>query len=159
LRAAPLHPLVASKDWMTRDGYESRDIDFIKDGILTSFALSLYGANKTGKPRAGNSSHWSFEIPAGDKPLAEIIKGVDRGILLNRFSGASPGPSGDVSGIAKNSFLIENGQVTDALSETMLSFNLVDILQNIPAISAERNADGMTVMPWCCFDGITISGK
>jgi len=127
--------------------------------VLSSFALSLYGSRKTGHPRAGNTAFGSIEVEAGDTPLAEMIKGIDRGILLNRFSGASPGPSGDVSGVAKNSFLIENGVVTDAISETMVSFNIVDILGNIPAISKERCENGMSVLPWCCFDGITISGK
>jgi len=41
----------------------------------------------------------------------------------------------------------------------MVSFNIVDALMNIPAISTERCENGMTILPWCCFDGITISGK
>lgn len=134
-------------------------MNFIKEGILTSFALSQYGANKTGKPRASNTAFWTLEVAAGDIPLEDIIKGVNRGILLNRFSGASPGPSGDISGVAKNSFFIENGKVTDALKETMLSFNILDVLSNIPAISVERCKNGIDVLPWCCLDGITISGK
>jgi len=158
-RASPLHPSVVAGERFTTDGFESRDTDFIREGVLTSFALSLYGANKTGKPRAGNTAFGNIEVAAGDTPLAQMIKGIDRGILLNRFSGAAPSPSGDVSGVAKNSFLIENGKVTDALKETMVSFNIVDILMNIPAISRERCENGATVLPWCCFDGITISGK
>jgi len=158
-RTSPLHPSAVAGERFTSDGFESRDTDFIRDGVLASFALSLYGANKTGKPRAGNTAFWNIEVAAGDTPLEEMIKSVDRGILLNRFSGASPGPGGDVSGVAKNSFLIENGKVTDALKETMVSFNIVDILMNIPAISRERCENGVTILPWCCFDGITISGK
>jgi PmbA protein len=158
-RASPLHPSVVSSERFTMDGFESRDMDFIANGVLKSFALSLYGANKTGKPRAGNTAFGNIEVAAGDTPLAEMIKSIDRGILMNRFSGGSPGPSGDISGVAKNSFLIENGKVTDALKETMVSFNLVDALMNIPAISKERCENGVTVLPWCCFDGITISGK
>jgi len=156
-RASPLHPSVVSGERFTLDGFESRDTDFISNGVLTSFALSLYGANKTGKPRAGNTAFGNIEVAAGDTPLADMIKSIDRGILLNRFSGGSPGPSGDISGVAKNSFLIENGKVTDALKETMVSFNIVDVLMNIPAISRERCENGVTVLPWCCFDGITIS--
>jgi len=143
----------------TSDGFLSQNVDYIKDGVLTSFALDLYGANKTGKPRAANTASYNLEVAAGDTLLADMIKGIDKGILLNRFSGASPGPSGDVSGVAKNSFMIENGQITDAISETMLSFNVADILMNIPAISKERCANGMTLLPWCCFDGVTVSGK
>jgi len=159
MRAVPNHPDIISAERYTDDGYESKDFDFIKDGVLKSFALSLYAANKTGKPRAENTAFYNIEVGAGDTSLADMIKSIDKGILVNRFSGASPGPSGDISGVAKNSFLIENGKITDALSETMISFNIVDILQNIPAISKERCKNGSSILPWCCFDGITISGK
>ena len=158
-RTSPYHPDIIAGERFTADGYESQDMDIIRDGVLTSFTLSLYGSRKTGKPRAKNLALSSIEVAPGDIPLAEMIKSVDRGILLNRFSGASPGPSGDVSGVAKNSFMIENGQVTDALSETMVSFNIADLIQNIPMISTERSTDGISVLPWCCFDGVTISGK
>ena len=159
LRLVPLHPDVVGGERFTADGYESQNADLIKNGILESFALSLYGARKTGNKRTKNTAFDNLEVAAGDIPLAEMIKSIDKGILLNRFSGASPGPSGDVSGVAKNSFLIENGKVTDAISETMVSFNIIDILKNIPAISVECIKDGTRILPWCCFDGITISGK
>ncbi|MDR0448319.1 MAG: hypothetical protein LBH07_06595 [Treponema sp.] len=159
IRTAPLHLDIVAGERVTNDGYESQDTDIIRDGVLKSFNLSLYGARKTGKPRALNTAFWTLDVAAGDTPLEEMIKSVDRGILLNRFSGASPGPSGDVSGVAKNSFLIENGTVNGALKETMVSFNIVDVIANITAISRERCCEGMTILPWCCFDGITISGK
>jgi len=157
--ASPLNPSIIGAERFSTDGFESQNFDFIRDGVLKSFALSLYGANKTGKPRALNTAFGNVEVAAGNTPLADMIKGVDKGILLGRFSGAAPGPSGDISGVAKNSFLIENGQVTDALGETMLSFNILDALMNISAISKERCMDGYSILPWCCFDGITISGK
>ena len=157
MRLNPFRDDIVAGERYTSDGFLSEATDIIRDGVLKSFALSLYGANKTGKPRATASS--GLEVAAGDVPLDEMIKSIDRGILINRFSGASPGPSGDVSGIAKNSFLIENGKITDALAETMLSFNIMDILQKIPAISKERCAIGGSLLPWCLFDGVTISGK
>jgi PmbA protein len=157
-RAAPLNSQMVAAAPFTADGFLVGDVDFIKDGVLKSFALSLYGANKVKKPRADTHFH-NIEVAAGDTPLAEILKGVERGILLNRFSGGSPGASGDISGVAKNSFLIENGKITDALQETMISFNILDAIKNITAISTERISNGLTVLPWCCFDGITVSGK
>ena len=158
LSTVPLHPSIVAGECFTSDGFLSRDVEYIKDGVLKSFDLSLYGANKTGKPRSGNTS-WAIEVAAGDANLAEMIKGVDKGILLNRFSGGSPGASGDISGVAKNSFLIENGQITDAVQETMISFNILDVLKEIPAISKERVMNGSSILPWCCFDGVTVSGK
>jgi PmbA protein len=158
-RTSPYHPSVVAGERFTGDGYESFDMDLIRDGILTSFALSLYGARKTNNARAKNLALSNIDVAPGDIALSDMIKSIDRGILLNRFSGGSPGPSGDVSGVAKNSFMIENGKITDALSETMVSFNIVDLVQNIPMISRERSMDGISMLPWCCFDGVTISGK
>ncbi|MCL2412347.1 MAG: metallopeptidase TldD-related protein [Treponema sp.] len=152
----PFNPAIIAGERFTADGYESKDMDFIRDGILKSFALSLYGSRKTGKPRALTLSQ-NIEVAAGNTPLAEMIKGIDKGILLNRFSGASPGISGDVSGVAKNSFLIENGAITGALKETMVSFNILDVLKKID-ISKERSFSGYSILPWCCFEGVTISG-
>jgi len=159
LRTVPLDPLVVSGERFTSDGFESRDMDIIREGVLKNFALTLYGSRKTGKPRALNSAFNNIEVAAGDKPLEEIIRGIDHGILMNRFSGGSSGASGEISGVAKNSFLIENGKVTDALKETMVSFDIVNVLSNITAISSERCRNGVTILPWCCFDGVTISGK
>jgi len=155
-RAVPLHQGIVAGERFTPDGYESRDTDIIRDGVLKSFALSLYGANKTGKPRALNSAFENIEVMPGNTPLEKMIKSVDRGVLLNRFSGASPGPGGDISGIAKNSFLIEKGVIKGALKETMVSFNILDVLGKIE-ISREKCFNGYTILPWCCFDGITVS--
>ena len=55
--------------------------------------------------------------------------------------------------------MIEDGKITDAAAETMISGNLADMLMNVRDISAETVADGVTLMPYISFDGITISGK
>ena len=41
----------------------------------------------------------------------------------------------------------------------MISGNIIDMLNNIVAISSEQQSDGMTFMPWAEFDGVTVSGK
>ena len=80
-------------------------------------------------------------------------------ILVGRFSGGAPGINGDFSGVAKNSFLIENGEIKGAASETMISGNLAAMLNSLVDISSETVADGISVVPYAAFDGITISGK
>ena len=142
----------------TEEGYPTENFDLIRDGKLVSFALSQYGANKTGGKRAGNSGS-GMTVKSGDKTLEEIISGIDRGILVMRFSGGSPAPSGEYSGVAKNSFLIENGKITDALTETMISGSVPDMLKQIRGISSDTLKDGNGSLPYIAFDGITISGK
>ena len=76
-----------------------------------------------------------------------------------RFSGGQPAASGEYSGVAKNSFLIENGKITAAISETMISGCVPEMLKNIRDISKDIANDGSNSLPFVAFDGITISGK
>ncbi|MGI6039789.1 MAG: TldD/PmbA family protein [Eubacteriales bacterium] len=154
----PLDKRVVCGERFTAEGYRSENMDIIKDGVLKNFMLSQYGANKTGFTRAKNLSY-NFAVQPGDESHDEIIRSIDRGILLNRFSGGMPSVNGDFSGVAKNSFLIENGKVTAPISETMISGNLADMLNNVIAVSADTVCDGVSILPWIAFDGITISGK
>lgn len=154
----PLDERVVCGERFTGEGFMSENMEIIKDGVLKNFILSNYGSRKTGFPRALNLSQNLFVDP-GDISLNDMIKNVERGIILNRFSGGQPGTNGDFSGVAKNSFLIENGEITNALSETMISGNLASMLKNIIGISSETVCDGLTVLPYILFDGITISGK
>lgn len=158
ISAAPLDERIVCGERFTGEGFLSENYDIIKDGVLESFMLSGYVANKTGLPRAKNSSY-AIVMKPGETPYADIIAGIERGILVGRFSGGEPGTSGDFSGVAKNSFLIENGKITCALSETMISGNLGELLKNVHAISSEVVCDGATVLPYAALGGVTVSGK
>ena len=154
----PYSDEVVERSRFTGEGYSTENFDLIRDGKLVSFVLSQYGANKTGGKRAGNSGE-SMTVRSGEKSLEEIIAGIDKGILVMRFSGGSPAPSGEYSGVAKNSFLIENGRIAAALTETMISGCVPDMLMQIRGISSDTLKDGNGSLPYIAFDGITISGK
>ena len=158
LSTIPLHEQVVCGERFTADGYACENADLIRDGVLQGFQLTQYGANKTGLARAKNSAE-NFAVTPGEKSLAEIIAGIDCGLLIGRFSGGYPSSNGDFSGVAKNSFLIKNGQIADAVSETMISGNLTQLLLEVSDISRETVTDGMHVLPWAAFKGVTISGK
>jgi PmbA protein len=155
---APFDSRIVCGERYTVEGFLSEDYDFIRDGVLTSFMLANYTANKTGLPRAKNTDS-CYVVKPGDKPLNEIIKGIKKGLIVGRFSGGEPGTGGDFSGVAKNSYLVEDGKITGAVNETMISGNLAELLNNVEAISSEQVADGMSVLPWIAFNGVTISGK
>lgn len=155
---APLDDRIVCGERITGEDFRAENFDIIKDGRLNSFALSLYSANKLGLKRGLNDSQ-NMIIASGDRSIDEIVASIDRGIIVGRFSGGQPSSNGDFSGVAKNSFIIENGKIGPALSETMISGNMAAMLKNLRAISKEQVADGSTVLPYMAFDGITISGK
>jgi PmbA protein len=158
LHSRPVSAEIADGYFITGDGYEAQNCTIIEQGILKTFLLSLYGANKTGLERAVNSGG-SYIVEPGDKSLNSMIKGVKRGILLSRFSGGNPSQNGNFSGVAKNSYYIEDGAVKYPLSETMISGNLVELFQNITEISQECVNFGFAILPWIASTGVTISGK
>ena len=158
LRIAPHDPAVVCGENYLDDGRLSEDYDLIKDGVLKQFMLSSFVANKTGHQPAPSGS-FSLIVAPGEDSLEDIISGIDKGLLVSRFSGGSPASNGDFSGIAKNSFLIEKGRVTQAVSETMISGNLAQMVQKLRGISRQRVQDGQRVLPWIAVEGITISGK
>lgn len=141
---------------ITSDGYISENYTLINRGVLESYSIGEYGSLKTGYPRAKASSG-AVEIVPGEKTLGEIIAGIDRGILVGRFSGGEPGANGDFSGVAKNSFIIENGKIGPAIKETMISGNLTKMLNDIRGISKETLNDSSSILPWIAFGGITVS--
>ncbi|MBQ5973725.1 MAG: TldD/PmbA family protein [Oscillospiraceae bacterium] len=143
---------------VARDGYPARDAEIIAGGVLKSFLLSRYGAKKTGLARCPGWDGALCVAPGTDR-LADMIAGVRRGLLVNRFSGGAPSPNGDFSGVAKNSFLIEDGAVTAAVSETMISGNFAQMLADVSALSAETLNSGGSIVPWARTGGVTISGK
>jgi PmbA protein len=158
LHSNPASEEITAGYFVTADGFKAENVTLIEKGILNSFLLTLYGAKKTGLERAKNNAGGHI-IEAGDKSFEEIVKRVDRGILLTRYSGGNPSSNGDFSGVAKNSYYIENGEIKYPISETMISGNLYDLLMNIKDISRERIDFGSAILPWLCSSGVTISGK
>jgi PmbA protein len=158
IHSNPLSEDLASRYSITNDGYEAQNMTIIENGELKSYLLSLYGAKKTGLHRAMNSGG-CYMIDAGNTSFEEMIKSTKRGILLCRFSGGNPSDNGDFSGVAKNSYFIEDGEIQYPINETMITGNLVEMLMNIKQISKERVNPGYQIYPWIKFGGVTISGK
>lgn len=142
----------------TADGFRTEDLPIIEKGILKNFLISLYTSNKTGKPVSKNSSG-DVVVEGGSSSFEEMVKGIEKGIVIGGFSGGAPSSNGDFSGVAKNSYYIENGAIKGAVSEIMVNGNIASMLNNITAISSELVIDGGMVMPYVCVSGIVVSGK
>jgi len=158
LRSNPRKPGIEIESLYTADGFKAQNTTLIEKGILKDFILSLYGAKKTGKKRCISGGK-GLILEGGTALKDDMIKNVKKGILLGRFSGGNPASNGDFSGIAKNSYLIENGKIVQALSETMIAGNTVKVLSDIIALSKETVDYGNIIVPWIHSTGITISGK
>lgn len=156
VRSLPVSDELAQPAFFTRDGFLAEDATLIERGVLRSFLLSLYGARKTGGRRASTDGG-SYVVDPGATSLDDMVASVDRGVLLSRFSGGRPSDNGDFSGIAKNSYFIEAGQIKHPLGETMVSGNLLSALHRVAHVSREQVHFGYGRHPWVQLQGMTIS--
>jgi PmbA protein len=138
------------------DGFATPPVQLLQAGRLMTLTPSLYGSRKTGLPHVPTASA-GWELDAGSTPLADLLRGVSRGALVGRLSMGSPAANGDFSGVIKNSFAIQNGEVGAALSETMINGNVAQMLRDVLAVSAERIDTGATCMPWVRIGGLHFS--
>ncbi len=156
LESRPQDTLFANPNFLTSDGLETENISIFEKGRLKTYLVDLYGKNKLNLESASNFASRLY-MPAGEKSLDEMVKEIDCGILIGRFSGGYPNANGDFSGIAKNSFYIEKGEIKQPLSETMISGNLFDLLKEIQEVSSDVYQNGTTHLPYVATKNITIS--
>ena len=156
LSSNPTDERIDSGYFITGDTYKAENVDIIKNGVLNTHLLSLYGAKKIGGKRIANQGG-CYIVNPGTESLDNMIKSIDRGILLCRFSGGNPSDSGEFSGVAKNSYYIEKGEIKFPIIETMISGNISQMFMNINNISKENIDFGDSLLPWISFDGVTIS--
>jgi len=154
----PYDERIVAGECGTASGFRSEKVTLIEKGVLKAHWLSLYGANKTGRPVVKNTGS-DLVVTPGDKTLEELIASVDKGLIIGYYSGGQPGTNGEFSGVAKNSFLIEKGKIKGAVTETMVNGNLGEAFRHIRGISKEVLCNGGTVVPYIAVDGIVISGK
>ena len=138
-------------------GVPTDDLEVIGGGVLKNFMVGFFYSKKL--KTAQTAGVQNLSVAAGDADFAEMIANTKRGILFSRFSGGMPNDNLDFSGIAKNSFYIEDGKLRHALDETMVSGNFQELLRNIHAVSRERINFGDSSYPFVAASGVTISSK
>ena len=148
---------VAAAPPFDNDGFVNHDLDIIDAGVLANFIVDWYFSRKLDRPMTTGNTN--FVVDGGDTALDDIIASTERGILLGRYSGGTPNQNLDFSGVAKNSWYVEDGKVLYPVTETMVAGNFGSVLESIRAVSRERLDFGSAIFPWIATTGVTVSTK
>ncbi len=145
--AADVRGLALPFDW---EGVPAQRLSLIKDGVLQGLAYDSRSAAKEGRRSTGHaiSSVESFGGPwpapthlfiaPGDTPREELVKGVERGVLVTRFHYTHcPDPQRLVAtGTTRDgTFLVEGGRIVGALRNLRFTQSVLDAFSNIEALS------------------------
>lgn len=126
-------------------------------GVLKTYYIDTYYAKKLEMaPTSGNITNLVFET--GNKDLQELIKTVNKGILVTGFNGGnSNGSTGDFS-FGIEGFLIENGEIVHPVSEMNITGNMLELWSNVGELGNDVNTSSSWLIPSVLFEGVDFSG-
>ena len=126
-------------------------------GVLKTYYIDTYYAKKLEMaPTSGNITNLVLET--GNKDLQELIKTVNKGILVTGFNGGnSNGSTGDFS-FGIEGFLIENGEIVHPVSEMNITGNMLELWSNVGELGNDVNTSSSWLIPSVLFEGVDFSG-
>lgn len=152
-----------------REGVAPRPLQVINKGELNSWLHNYYTACKAGEEPTGHAAGEDQALPSigpsnliikpGEEKLDNIIKDLDRGLLVTRYSGGVDPVSGDFSGVVKGGYYFENGQGKRPVKEVMIAGNIYRLLQQLIAVSSETQRIMSFKIPYVVLEGVSVTGK
>jgi len=131
------------------EGVAHRRNVLVDQGVLKGFVYDLKTAAQSGVESTGNGSRSLFTPPtpsptnlvfqAGETPVAEMIAGIDEGLLVENPLGLGQGNviSGAFSNSLSLAFKIEKGEIVGRVKDVSIAGNVYDLLQDVAAVSQE----------------------
>ncbi|NAZ31084.1 MAG: TldD/PmbA family protein [Caldimicrobium sp.] len=155
-----LSPLYGSYQY-DDEGTKAKPVVLIEKGILKEFLYDRYQALKWGKTSNGRGRRESFRhipiprmsntfIAKGETPAEEIIKSLDKGLLVKKMGGGEVNPlTGDFVFEVREGYYVEGGEVLFPVKGATLVGNGPKVLEIIDLVGDDLHFDPGT----CGKDG------
>ena len=120
------------------------------------------GRQSTGHAGAAGPAPHHVILAPGVTALAELIKQVNKGVIIFGSMGAWTGNpfGGNVTGTISLGFRIDNGILTGRIKDCMFSMNsFKHFKDHLVDISAETKSMGSATFPYVLLDDVVISTK
>lgn len=139
------------------EGVATKRMSVFENGVLKTYYIDTYSANKMGmKPTISSPSIFTMQM--GDKDTDGLVASVDKGILVTGFNGGnSNSTTGDFS-YGVEGFLIENGKLTQPVSEMNATGNMVTLWSNLAETGNDPRKFSSWRIPSLLFDEVDFSG-
>lgn len=139
------------------DGFPAKKRDIFKDGVLNEFLIDWYYGRKLGwEPTSGSTSN--IIIPPGTRSVDQIIKDLNRCILITGFIGGnSNSTTGDFStGIIGK--LYDKGQFVQNVAEMNIADNHLKFWNKLIEIGNDPWIYSQLRSPSLVVEGVVVSG-
>jgi PmbA protein len=156
----PFIPKAMGSASFDQDGVQTQQMNYIEDGILQSYLLSQYSANRLGLVTTGNSGGYFNMSPQGPHDtFTSLVRQMQTGLLVSDFMGQGVDLSSGSFSKGINGFWVENGVIQYPVHHTSIAGNLKDMFEQIIAIASDdidTRGSLRTGSVW--IDQLSISG-
>jgi PmbA protein len=153
----PFIPRALGSKFYDGDGFPTKKRNLITEGILNEYLVDWYYSRKLGwEPTSGSISN--LIIPPGNRSVDEIIKDMDRCLLITDFIGGnSNSTTGDFSvGIIGK--LFSKGQFVQNVAEMNMADNHLKFWNKLVEVANDPWIYSSARLPSLVFDGVVVSG-
>ncbi len=143
--------------YFDHEGVATQKRFVVEKGVLNTYFFDTYNGLKMGvEPTISNLSQLVFEH--GDRSMEELLKEVDKGILVTGFNGGNCNSSSGDFSFGIEGFLIENGQCTQPVSEMNITGNMLTLWDNVLAVGNDPRTNNAYQIPSMLFVDVDFSG-
>jgi PmbA protein len=175
----PLNDKLPGARCFDDEGVACKPLTVVENGVLKSFFYDLDHAKKMNVQPTGHgyrTTRWGGDrltlkpVPAlshmtikpGKKSFAELVKSIDRGIIIENALGFHSGniPNGDYSVGVNPGFYVENGEIIGRVKDAMVAGNIYETLKNVVDVGDKLYpcSDGARVPVILC-DKVSVATK
>jgi len=165
----PLLPRAPGSRAFDGEGLLSRRNTVVEGGMLKTYLVDTYSARKLDQkstasasrsPAGGISPSTSnLILKAGSQSRDELVADTKHGLYVTGMMGFGfNAVTGDFSRGASG-FLIEDGELTDPVSEVTISLNLDQLLQRIDAVANDLDQRTAIASPTFRVSSMTLAGS
>jgi TldD protein len=120
------------------EGTPGRRTVLVSDGILNGFLYDRLQAMKEGEKSTGNGRRESYIILPGKTPPEEILRSVDRGLLVRKMGGGQVNTvTGDFMFEVAEGYRIENGRQGEPVRGATITGNGPEALSMIDMVGSD----------------------
>ena len=153
----PHVPHAFGSRYFDSEGVATQKRFIFNKGVLDTYFIDTYNAQKMGVPQTINRPSRMVMEP-GNQNLEEMIASLKRGILVTGFNGGNcNNTSGDFS-FGIEGFLIENGKLTQPVTEMNITGNMLTLWDNVSKIGNDPRKNNASQIPSLLFDNVDFSG-
>lgn len=160
------------------EGVDCRVLPIVEKGVLKNFYFDLYYGSKLNVGSTGHgykATDWGQEsirvrpspslehlhMVPGDKNFYDMIRSIDKGIIVSQALGAHSGniPNGDFSIGLSPGIYVENGEIMGHVKDAMVAGNIYEVMRNVVSIEDKVYLSNMGVFPSVLFDDVSVAIK